>query len=99
MTGMSRYSKYHDDSGAPFPGGDAVALAAGAPEEPAAAVKLCIDCRYCTDGDVPTVHANLMCVYPDPYLRAAVFFCDDRRRVQHHCGDDGKWFEDALPIA
>ena len=63
---------------------------------PAAAERLCIDCRYCTDGNVPTAPADLMCVYQDPYARTGVFFCGDRRRVQHHCGDDGRWFEDAL---
>jgi hypothetical protein len=74
---------------------DAVAVEAGTPE-PAAAVPLCIDCRWCTDGDVPMLPANLACLYPDPYARSGVFFCDDRRRVPHHCGEDAAWFEDAL---
>ena len=32
MSDMTKYSKYHDDSGAPFPGPDAVSLAAVEPE-------------------------------------------------------------------
>ncbi len=98
MSGM--YSKYHADGGAPFPGADAVALAAGmpdGPEQPAtAAVPLCIDCRWCTDDDMPTLPGNLVCLHPDPYLRTGVFYCDDRRRVAHFCGDRAAWFEDAL---
>jgi len=92
-------SKYHDDAGVPFPGADAFALAAGMPDEPepaAAVERLCIDCRWCSDEDMPTLPSNLLCLHPDPYLRTGTFYCDDRRRVAHFCGDDAKWFEDAL---
>ena len=36
---MGMYSKYHDDGGAPFPGSDSVALAAGTPEKAVASSK------------------------------------------------------------
>ena len=109
MTAMytkSVYSKYHDDTGSagvPFPGADAVALAAGMPDEPKpqeapapAVVRLCIDCRYCTDLGAPRRHGNLVCVYPDPYLRTGVFYAYDRRRSETYCGEDARWFEDAI---
>ena len=65
------------------------------PQE-AVAAPLCIDCRYCADGDAPRWPGNLMCQHPDPYLRTGVYYCEDRRRVPHYCGEDAAWFEDAM---
>lgn len=65
----------------------------------AVTVPLCIDCRHCTDGGVPRKHGNLLCQYPDPYLRTGLFYAADRRRVPGYCGEGGRWFEDVLILS
>jgi hypothetical protein len=62
----------------------------------AAAERLCIDCRWCTDGGVPRRPGNLLCTHPDPYHRSGVFYTILRRQSARYCGKDARWFEDAL---
>jgi hypothetical protein len=65
--------------------------------------RLCIDCRYCSDNGKPTSPGLLVCTNPKlaGYI-GSMSYCSNVRWFEQGflrdvmCGQEGRWFEDAL---